>query len=148
LVDLSSTLGYLGGWVEEVEKPVKFIATSLVAVILTLASTQVAAASTPAKAGLVVKATIWPNLIVTFSPKTFKHGKVVLKVKNRSPQAHQFSINGLTTKVGPHAIVAVPVTFKRRATYAATLTDCGYPVNGACTGQNPDITPGGIVKVT
>ena len=124
----------------------KFISTSLVAVALTLASTQVAAAS-PAKAQLVVRATIWSNLDITFRPAAFKHGTVVIQVKNRSPQTHKFAINGVTSKdVKPRGVVAVTVTFKRKGTYVATLADCGYP--SMCVGGNPDTGPVGNVKVT
>jgi hypothetical protein len=123
---------------------VKFISTSLVAFALALAATQVAM---PATTRLVVHATIWPNLDITFSPKAFRHGSVVMEVKNRSSQAHQFSINGVTSpQIRPHGIVAVTVTFKRRATYTATLADCGYPF--VCAGANPDLHPMGNVKVT
>jgi hypothetical protein len=125
---------------------VKFISTSLVAVVLTLASTQVATPS-PATARLVVRAAIWPNLDITFSPKAFKHGTVVIKVKNRSSQTHKFTINGVTSaNIRPRAVVAMTVTFKRRGTYQATLADCGYP--SMCVGGNPDTGPVGGVKVT
>ena len=125
----------------------KLVATSLVAGALMLVSTQVATPS-PAKAGLVVvRATIWSNLGITFSPKVFKHGTVVIKVKNRSPQAHKFSINGVTSaNIRPHTVVALTVTFKRRLTYSATLVDCGYP--SMCVGGNPDTGAVGYVKVT
>lgn len=123
----------------------KFVSTSLVALVLTSASTQVA---TPSPARLVVKATIWPNLVITFSPKKFKHGTVVIKVKNRSSDPHQFTINGVTSAIiRPNALVAVTVGFKRPATYTATLPDCGYP--STCVGKNPsDASPIGNVKVT
>jgi hypothetical protein len=125
---------------------VKFVSASLVALVLASASTQVAMPAAP-PAHTVVKATIWPNLIITFSPKKFKHGTVVIKVKNRSSQVHTFSINGVTSgDVNPHAVVAMTVKFKRPATYQATLADCGYPSH--CEGGNPDTGPVGNVKVT
>jgi hypothetical protein len=124
---------------------VKLVATSLVAGALMLASTQVATPS-PAAAPLVVKATIWPNLIITFSPKAFLHGRVAIKVNNRAPQAHEFAINGVKSFIKPHATVVLTVTFKRRGAYTATLADCGYPpcmVNGDEAGS-----VGTLVKVT
>ena len=142
--ELWATLGYLGDRIEEVEKTMKLVVTSLVAGALMLVSTQVATPS-PATAGLVVHATIWPNLDITFSPKTIKHGAVVIKVKNRTSQAHKFSINGVTSaNISPHAVVAMKVTFKRRATYTATLADCGYPSD--CVGGNPDTGPVGNAR--
>jgi hypothetical protein len=125
---------------------VKPVAASLVAGALMLVSTQVATPS-PAKAGLVVRVTIWPNLDIIFSPKAFKRGTVVFKIKNRSSQAHRFQINGVTSaNVRPHAVVALTVTFKRRGGYSGTLADCGYP--STCVGGNPDVGPVGYVKVT
>jgi hypothetical protein len=119
----------------------KFVLTSLVLVALAFASTQ---AASPATAPVVVKATIWPNLVITFSPNTFKHGTVVIKVKNGALRAHRLSINGVTTKsIEPHTIVSATVTFTRRATYTATLADCGYL--SRCAGRD---TPSGNVKVT
>jgi hypothetical protein len=124
----------------------KLQATSLVAGVLVLVSAQVATPST-ASAGLVVRATIWPNLDLTFSPKVFKRGTVVINVKNRSSQRHKFSIDGVTSGfVSPNRVVAMTVTFKRRGTYSATLADCGYP--STCVGGNPDVGPIGNVKVT
>lgn len=129
----------------------KLVATSLVAGALTLVSTQVATPS-PAKAGVVVvRVAIWPSLDLTFSPKVFKHGTVVFKVKNRSPQAHRFVINGVTSaNIRPLHVVALTVTFKRRGTYSATLADCGYPPTPTCVGvgYDPDTGPVGNVKVT
>ena len=110
-----------------------------------MVSAQVATPSS-AGAGLVVRATIWPNLDLTFSPKAFKHGTVAIKVRNRASQAHQFAINGVTSYIKPHAAVVLTVTFKRRGVYTATLADCGYPpciVNGAEAGD-----VGSVVKVT
>src|SRR5258708_3631201 len=111
-----------------------------------LVSTQ-AAMPSPATTQVVVRATIWPNLDLIFSPKAFKHGTVVIKVKNRSSQTHRFTINGVTSaNIGPHTVKAITVTFKRRGTYSATLPDCGYPPT--CVGGNPDTGPVGYVKVT
>jgi hypothetical protein len=124
---------------------VKLVAASLVAGVLLLGSTQVATPS-PAAAPLVVKATISPNLIITFSPKTFRHGTITFKVDNRASQAHQFAINGVSAYIKAHGAKVVTVTFKRRAVYTATLADCGYPpcmVNGDEMG-----TVGTVVKVT
>ena len=121
----------------------KLVCTSLVLVALAFASTE-AATSSAASRPAVVNATIWPNLVITFSPKAFKHGPVVLKVTNRSHGAHQFSINGVTTRaIAPRTSVSVRVTFKRPATYTATLADCGYL--SRCAGAD---TPIGNAKVT
>ena len=121
----------------------KFVATSIAAAVLLLASAQVAA---PAEAPVVVRATMWPNLIITFSPNHFKHGTVTMKVKNRTDSAHDFSINGVTwPKIKPRKIVAMTVTFKRRGIYSATLPDCTYL--SPCS-LRPDMSPTGTVKVT
>jgi hypothetical protein len=123
---------------------VKLVSTSLVVGVLMLASAQ---AASPASALLVVRATIWPNLIITFSPKAFPHGTVAIKVKNRTTQTHRFTINGVTSaNIKPQTVALVTVTFKRRAIYTATLADCGYP--SMCVGGNPDTGPIGNVKVT
>jgi len=110
------------------------------------ASTQVAMPS-PAAAPLIVKATIWANLVITFSPKAFKRGTVAIKVNNRTSQQHQFRINGVTSKnIKPHTAGLVTVTFKRRGVYSATLADCNYP--STCVGADPATGPVGNVKVT
>ena len=124
----------------------KLVSTSLVAGALMFASTQVATPS-PAAAPLVVKAAIWPNLIITFSPKAFKRGTVAIKVKNRTSQTHQFAINGVTSKdIKPHTAGRLTVTFKRRGIYSATLADCNYP--STCFGGDPATGAVGSVKVT
>jgi hypothetical protein len=111
-----------------------------------LASTQVAMPS-PAAAPLIVKATVWPNLVITFSPKAFPRGTVAIKVKNRTPQSHKFTIDGVTSKSIPsHATGLVTVTFKRRGVYSATLADCNYP--STCIGGDPATGAVGNVKVT
>jgi hypothetical protein len=111
-----------------------------------LAWTQLAVPS-PAKAPRVVKATIWPNLMITFSPKAFKRGKVVITVRNRTPQTHVFVINGVqSAAIRPRGVGRITVTFKRRAIYSATLADCGYPTK--CFEANPGQGPIGNVKVT
>ena len=122
----------------------KLASTSLVAGALMFASTQVA---TPATTPLVIKATVWPNLVITFSPKAFKHGTVAIKVNNRTSQVHQFRINGVTSKsIKPHATRLVTVTFKRRGIYSASLADCNYP--SQCVGGDPATGAVGTVKVT
>ena len=121
----------------------KFVATGLVAATFVLCAAQVAA---PATAPVVVRATIWPNLIITFSPKTFDHGTVVLKVKNRTDSKHKFSINGVTTPmIKPHTTASMTVNFKLRAIYTATLPDCTYA--STCT-PIAGTSPIGSVKVT
>ncbi len=126
----------------------KLVSTSLVAGALMLVSTQ-AATPSPAAAPLVVKATISPNLIITFSPKTFPHGKVAIKVMNRASQAHQFAINGvMSAGIKPNAAVVVTVTFKRRGIYTATLADCArYPPCHIANGDTGGDV-GSVVKVT
>jgi hypothetical protein len=102
-----------------------------------------AMASTP----LIVRATIWPNLKITFYPKTFKHGAVVMRVNNLAKLTHQFTIDGVTwSSVKPNAVVARPVDFKRRGIYVATLPDCGYL--SACAPTARSNLPTGFVKVT
>jgi len=124
----------------------KLFSTGLVAVALMLATASAALPSTAAR-GKLVHATIWPNLLVTFSPATFKHGTVVIEVKNKTPIPHQFSIDGVTSaSVKPGGSVSVTVTFKRKAVYTATLPDCGYP--NPCALPPGHTSPGGNVKVT
>ena len=123
----------------------RLVTTSLVAALLMLAST---AAALPSRttSPLVVRATIWPNLVITFSPKTFKRGTVHMEVKNRTAHTHQFAINGVTWKsVKPHKVAAGTVTFKRPGIYQATLPDCGYL--SMCTPTAQDTGPTGSVKV-
>jgi hypothetical protein len=124
----------------------KLASTSLAAGALMLASTQ-AAMPSPAAAPLIVKATIWPNLVITFSPKAFRHGTVAIKVRNRTSQPHEFRINGVTSKnIKPDTAGLVTVTFKRRGIYSATLADCNYP--STCVGADPATGPVGNVRVT
>ena len=95
----------------------------------------------------LVRATIWPNLVITFSPKTFRHGTVLMRVKNRTSSAHEFMINGVTwRRIRPHASVTNSVTFKRRGIYQATLPDCGYL--SMCAPTAGDSGPTGRVRVT
>lgn len=138
----------LGDQIGEVES-LKFVSTSLVLVAFMLVVGCGAQALTPSRANApVVKVTIQPNLLITFSPKEFKHGTVVLKVNNRTDNAHPFTINGVTTKsIKPHTIMAVTVTFKRPSIYAASLPDCGYL--SLCEGAaRPEVGAIGQVKVT
>ena len=124
----------------------RYIWTGLAAGVFVLASTQVATSSRVA-APVVVRATIWPNLKITFSPPMFKRGTVTMKIKNRTTQTHLFMINGVTSAgIKPHGAVLMKVMFKRRAIYAATLADCGYPT--MCIEGIPGAGPTGNVKVT
>ena len=124
----------------------KLASTGLVAGALMLASTQVATPS-PAAAPPIVKATVWPDLVITFSPKAFKRGTVAIRVNNRTPQSHKFTINGVTSKsINAHTAGLVTVTFKRRGVYSATLADCNYP--STCIGGDPATGAVGNVKVT
>jgi hypothetical protein len=107
----------------------------------------VVATASAATKPTVVRATIWPNLIITFSPSKIKRGTIVFKIKNRASTAHEFSINGSTTeKIKPHGSSQLKVTFKRRAVYSATLPDCGYPQ--PCGTASTETAPTGNVKVT
>ncbi len=106
------------------------------------ASSKTSATNTP----VVVKVTIRPNLLITFSPKAFHRGTVVLRVTNRNDRAHSFTINGVTTKtINPERTLLVTVTFKRAAIYTAALPDCGYL--SMCP-ERPDQGAVGSVKVT
>ena len=123
----------------------KYLTTGLVAVALVLASASPALPSV--KRGKLIHATIWPNLLVTFSPATVKRGSVVIEVRNRTHIPHQFSIAGVTSaSVKPNHSVSVSVTFKRKAIYTATLPDCGYP--NPCDLPPGHTAPGGNIKVT
>ena len=119
----------------------KFVTASLVLVAFAALWIQTGySAGTP----VVVKATILPDLKITFTPKSVRHGTVIFKVKNTSFGAHQFSINGVTTKpIPPRMVVSAKVTFKLPAIYSATLADCGYL--SRCAGSDE---PSGNVKVT
>lgn len=129
----------------------KLVYTSLVLVALTVAVVSVfvwtrTATPSQANAPAVVRVTISPTLLITFSPKAFKHGTVVLKIKNRNDRAHPFLINGVTTKIiKPGAIVSATVTFKRPGVYTAALPDCGYL--SRCP-ERPDTGAIGSAKVT
>jgi len=119
-----------------------FAAAAFAAFVVAAPSGALAAKSPP-----VVKAVIWPNLNITFAPKTLKLGTYLFRVTNRSVQAHQFLIGGVTSsEVGSHATRSVKVTFKKAALYLATLPDCGYL--SLCVGGNPDTGPTGYLKVT
>jgi len=123
----------------------RYLTTGLVAAALMLGSASPALPS--AKRGKLIHATIWPNLLVTFSPATVKRGSVVIEVKNRTPSAHQLSIAGVTSaSVKPNHSVSLSVTFKRKAVYTATLPDCGYP--NPCNLPPGHAAPGGNIKVT
>jgi len=103
--------------------------------------------ATSASGRPVVRVTILPNLNLTFAPSTVKRGTVVFQVTNHSGAAHEFSIDGVTSStIGPHKTASVKVTFKRAARYTATLADCGYL--SMCAGDNPDLGPTGLLKVT
>jgi hypothetical protein len=125
----------------------KVAMTSIVAVGILLVAVQLAEPAMASTQPPVVRATIWPNLKITFYPKTFKHGAVVMRVDNLAKLTHQFTIDGVTwSSVKPHTVVAKPVDFKRRGIYSATLPDCGYLSACAPTARiNP---PTGFVKVT
>jgi hypothetical protein len=143
----------------------KIVRTSLVAVALALAATQVGfatAAKAPAKTPDHIRVTIWPNLAITFYPNTFKRGTWDVVVNNRTRYRHQFSVAGITWDYIPahKAAAAKKVKFKFKATYTATLPDCGYPGSAevpgatpaaqarASCGLRPEPGPVGQVKVT
>jgi len=123
----------------------KVVAAALVAVTLMLVVVPVGA-PTGMGNSLVVKATIWPNLVITFSPTKFNRGTVRLQVKNRTSAAHEFMINGVTWHwIKPHTASSNSVTFKRRGVYQATLPDCGYL--SMCAPTARDSGPVGLVRV-
>ena len=143
----------------------KIVRTCLVALGLVLAATQVGsavAAKAPAKKPDHVRVTIWPNLAITFYPNTFPHGTWDVVVNNRTGFKHQFTIAGVRWDyIAAHkSAAAKKVKFKFKATYTATLPDCGYPgtaeVPGdtaaaqqkASCGLRPEPGPVGQVKVT
>ena len=130
---------------QEVER-LRLAAAALVAASLMLAVVPVGA-SRRAGAQLVVNATIWPNLVITFSPGKFKRGTVLMRVKNRTGSAHEFMINGVTwQRIKPHTAASNSVTFRRRGIYQATLPDCGYL--SMCAPTAGDSGPTGLVRVT
>jgi len=148
------------GWAYDRGRALKIVRTSLVALILALAATQVGTAATPKKPTRI-KATIWPNLVITFSPKTFPRGTWEVSVKNRTPNRHQFTIAGVNWDFIPaNQTASKKVKFKFKATYTATLPDCGYPGSAevpgdsamdaakAACGLRPEPGPVGEVKVT
>jgi hypothetical protein len=104
------------------------------------------ATPSPTSAPAIVRVTISPDLLITFSPKTFKRGTIVFKITNRNNRAHSFMINGVTTKViNPNATLSARVTFKQPSIYTAALPDCGYL--SRCP-ERPDTGAIGSVKVT
>ena len=139
----------------------KIVRTSLVALMLAIAATQVGSA-TAAKKPDHIRVTIWPNLRITFYPNTFPRGTWDVVVNNRTPNKHQFTIAGVTWDFIPahKTTAAKPVKFKYKATYTATLPDCGYPGYAEIPGQSakdaaraacglqPEPGPVGQVKVT
>jgi hypothetical protein len=100
--------------------------TSLaLAFVVLLASDAMAASGT--KPPLATVVTISPELMLSFSPTSFRHGTVEIAVKNESIQAEQFEINGVNTRwIYPHRTVYMTVTFKRSMLYQASLPRCGY----------------------
>jgi hypothetical protein len=92
-------------------------------------------------------ATIAPDLGLTISPKSFRHGTVVIEIRNESRQAEKFEMNGVTSRwVYPHRTGSITVTFKHPAVYEATLPECGFM--STCIGQGADNTPGAPATVT
>lgn len=82
------------------------------------------AASAKPKPATAIRAVIWPNQIVTVAPKSIRHGKVILKVKNRDDTAQQLEVNGQATPViQPDGSIQVTVTFKKRGYYSFSLPD-------------------------
>ena len=107
------------------------------------AATGMAAQASPPR---VVNVAILPNLDMTFSPPKFKRGTVVLKIKNTTKAAHQFGINGVTSRlIRPNATGSITVVFKIPSLYVATLPDCDHL--SMCAGGNPE-GPKGHVTVT
>jgi len=122
----------------------RLILTGVSAVVLLVAATGVGAQTPPPR---VVNVAILPNLDMTFSPPKFRRGTVVFKVKNTTKAAHQFGINGVTSRfIRPNRTGSITVVFKIPSLYVATLPDCGYL--SLCVGGNPDQGPKGHVTVT
>ena len=71
-----------------------------------------------------MRTVIWPNLTITFAPKSVKHGSIVFKIKNRDNHPHRFAINGVTSPpIKPHASAEMTVKFKKPSSYAFTVPD-------------------------
>jgi hypothetical protein len=123
----------------------KLGSVGVVAVLVALAAAAVAAAAL-VKHSTLVLTTISPTLKITFAPKTVRLGTAVFKVVNGSVQAHEFTIDNVTSRwIPPHGSGSITVTFKRPAVYQATLPDCGYL--STCVGGNPDTGPTGYLNV-
>ena len=111
----------------------------LAALVAFFVSAQVASAASPA----VVRAVIWPNLAITVSPKSVKHGTIVFKIKNRDIRPHEFAINNVrSAKIKPQTTVEMTVTFKKPSTYSYTLPDY------AASPKTGYLAVGGQLKVT
>ena len=86
--------------------------------------TSVSAAPAAPPPPVTVRAVIWPNLVITVAPASFKRGTVLFTIKNRDSMAHVFEINGVKSKpIAPHKVVAMTVTFKKPSVYSYTLPD-------------------------
>lgn len=117
-----------------------FVAGFLLVVAALAMAAPLSASSPPTT---TVRAVIWPNLVITVSPKSFKAGKVTFVVKNRDTSPHQFSVNGVTwPKIAPHKSASMTVTFKKPSVYSMTLPDY-YPAQ-----STKYVTPIGSLKVT
>jgi hypothetical protein len=114
------------------------------AALSALGAALIAAAGAGASAGQsTVQATIWPHYVVTLSPKSVAHGKVVFEVKNRETTPQQFSVDGVESSlVPPGGTTHLTVVFKRRGIYSYTLPD--YQANT----EHGYTSVGGSIKVT
>ena len=118
------------------------IVLSVVAILTLVGS---ATAAPTATAPTVVRVTIWPNLAITLAPKTFKHGTVLFKIKNRDSIRHEFLINGVTSSfIKPHmGTGTMTVRFAKPNLYFYSLPD--YKPTSYLS---PYSLTGGQVKVT
>jgi hypothetical protein len=115
--------------------------------LLAFGSVVNAAAGSAAKPRVAAVATIAPDLGLTMSPKSFRHGTVIIEIKNESSQAEKLEMNGVTSGwVYPHRTGSITVTFRRPAIYEANLPECGFL--STCIGQGAENTPGTSARVT
>ena len=83
-----------------------------------------AAGSSAATPQTAIRAVIWPNQLVTIAPKSVKHGKVVLIVKNRDATVQQLELNGQATPlIQPGGSVKVTLSLPKRGVYTFALPD-------------------------
>jgi Cupredoxin-like domain len=120
----------------------RLVATSTVTclALIVLQGSSIASASS----SQVVSVVISPNLAVSISPKSVKHGTVVFKIGNHDSKPHEFSIDGRTSpEIAPHTVVKMNVTFDRAGVYSFSLPDATKAIET----QPGAKAPGGTLKV-